>query len=220
MSTAAAEQIPQDFDTYLTKAQDRVLQLAAERKDPPPEDFRQDAAIEKLWLEANCPERHSKAKLSEGPNQWVQTLNKVLRREPGYLIALVGIRGNGKTQLAVELIRERTNDLKPARFCSATEFFMTIKAGYSSDSPELETIKAFTKPFLLVIDELGKRSENQWENLLLFELLNRRYNAMKDTLIISNQGRKEAEDSLGASIVSRMNETGGFIECDWPSFRV
>jgi hypothetical protein len=138
----------------------------------------------------------------------------------GCLIALVGNRGCGKTQLAVEAIRFCANKGKRARYCTATEFFMEVKATYGNESrSEKNVLDEFSRPLLLVIDEVGQRSESEWENRLLFELLNRRYNALKDTLLISNQTSDEFSKSMGPSLVSRMVETGGLIECRWPTYR-
>jgi len=42
---------------------------------------------------------------------------------------------------------------------------------------------------------------------------------MNDTILTCNLGTEELAASLGPSIVSRMEEGGGVIECNWPSFR-
>jgi len=55
---------------------------------------------------------------------------------------------------------------------------------------------------------------------MLFELLNRRYNDLKDTILIANKSKAEFQDYIGPSLASRMNETGGIVECNWPSFRI
>lgn len=97
---------------------------------------------------------------------------------------------------------------------------MEIKAAYqSADRSEKDVLAEFTRPLLLVMDEIGQRSDSDWENRLLFEFLNRRYHSLKDTLLISNQTVDGFTKSLGPSLISRMQETGGLIECDWPSYR-
>lgn len=151
----------------------------------------------------------------------LQALETRLDSKRGILVGLVGGRGNGKTQMAVELMRHTVNKMLAARFITAIGFFMEIKATYrrESDKTEKAVMDEFCAPQLLVLDEISKRSDSNWENDLLFELLNRRYNDQKDTILISNQPQAELEAFLGASIVSRMNETGGFVPCTWPTFR-
>lgn len=176
--------------------------------------------VHSMLESSNIPLRHKKRTDLDRSGQWAKTEDGLRQRlGSGFLIALTGLRGNGKTQLGVELIRSSCKALKPSRFCSATEFFMAIKAGYTNQKSEEDIVKSFQRPRLLVIDEIGVRSESDWENRLLFELLNRRYNSLTDTLLITNQEASKLRDSIGPSLASRCVETGGVINCDWPTFR-
>jgi DNA replication protein DnaC len=178
------------------------------------------SAIRSSW---NAPKRHA-TRAEFGAGRWLEQLCSVktmLGKGGGLIIALVGGRGNGKTQMAVELMKWYTEDLKSATFTTAVEFFMAIKATYKAQSltGEVEIMERFRKPKLLVIDEIGKRGQTEWENTLLFELLNSRYNDMLDSVLIDNRSKEEFIDMIGPSLASRMNEGGGIIECTWPSFR-
>ena len=155
---------------------------------------------------------------------WLDAFNAAklkMETAKGATLALVGWRGNGKTQMAVELIKLRCQHLKSARFVTAVEFFMHVKRSYKPDweESEIDVLAQFRKYSLLVIDEIGKCGETEWQNTLLFELLNRRYNSMKDTILICNRTKEEFEAMIGPSLASRMNEGGGILVCDWPSFR-
>lgn len=179
------------------------------------------ARAAELMLASKAPKRQQERAEIDRSGPWGDTESKVAAKlGSGFLIALIGIRGCGKSQLGVELIRRNAQDFKASRFCSAMEFFMEIKAGYKEDGEaEKVVLREFERPSLLVIDELGQRSENEWENRLLYELINRRYNNVTDTLLISNQDSSQLESAIGPSLVSRMRETGGVIECDWSSYR-
>ena len=179
--------------------------------------------FQRLLSDAQVPKRHSEKNI-EKVGEWaekLQTLSNLIAGKNGPLIALVGVRGNGKTQLAVELIRETCRAQKAALFATATEFFMEIKSSFKRDSDldESEILHNYERPFLLVIDEIGKRGGTDWENNLLFELLNRRYNAMKPTVLIDNRSLSDFVETIGPSLASRMTEGGGIIECKWESFR-
>lgn len=185
------------------------------------EHERKVARFREKW---KAPERQ--LNLKEGDTdrtgKWAETEHKLLARlGTGFLIALIGTRGGGKTQLGVQLMKATTARLKTALYCSVTEFFMEIKATYKPDNfkTELDVIKEFRRPALLVLDEAGRRGETDWEDRLLFELLDKRYQDCKDTLLISNQTEIEFHQSIGPSLASRMLETGGIITCDWESFR-
>lgn len=178
--------------------------------------------ILRLQAAARPPERQWNRTSLDRAGPWGErerSLCAMLGR--GFLVALIGIRGNGKTQLGAELIRYVTSTAKPARYASATEFFMDVKASYrdTAAQAEREVVEGYRKPSLLVLDEAGQRAETEWENRLLFELINKRYADMRDTLLIANQSESEFLTSIGPSLASRMHESGGIIQCDWPSFR-
>lgn len=152
------------------------------------------------------------------------------------MFALIGQRGTGKTQLAVDLIKERIdlevfkhengpNPLSvmslPTRYYEALDFFTEIKSTYRKDAPrtQQDIIEAFATIPLIVFDEIGVRGETKWEDDLFFSMMNKRYASRRDTLLIGNVKAPELAATVGPSIASRMQETGGIIECSWSSFR-
>jgi DNA replication protein DnaC len=167
--------------------------------------------------------RHRKTIDLLGHDQWrskYQTLCDLLGT--GFLAALLGPRGTGKTQMAAELIRRYifNADAPSCRYVRATDIFMAIRCAYRNDGPsERDQISGFTRPQLLVIEESHVRGGSDWEDRLLTDLIDRRYGAMKDTLLLSNQNEQDFRASIGYSVYSRLTETGGVIMCDWESFR-
>lgn len=146
----------------------------------------------------------------------------------GSIIALVGPRGTGKTQLAAELIRTTIREstysapnYTPEWTCymTATQFFMRVKGSYDGKENEREILKDLTTPPILVIDELHERKCSEWENSLLTTLIDTRYGYERDTILISNQDRDDFVQNIGQSAADRMNEGGGIIEMNWKSFR-
>lgn len=139
----------------------------------------------------------------------------------GFLFALVGTRGNGKTQLGVELMKQATAAGRSAKYSAAMDFFVAIKDTYRKESKlsEKDILATYTRPQLLVVDEFGKRGETEWASNLMFSALDKRYNWVRDTLLIDNRTKAEFIAALGPSLASRMQETGGIIECNWGTFR-
>lgn len=178
--------------------------------------LRQAKVLRESW---NLPERF-KATAPERIGPWGETLIGIQEKlGSGFTVALIGNRGSGKTQLAAELMKVVTENGRMAYYTTATGFFMRVKASYGTEESELDVINAFRKPRLLVIDEAGKQPEKEWHSNLMFELLNARYGDMTDTILIDNRTKKELEAASGDSLVSRIRETGGVIDCNWPSFR-
>ena len=177
-----------------------------------------------MFAEATLPALH---KSHHGPSlndsePWKCVMDKLRSKaKKAFTIALIGNRGCGKTQLGVSLLMSGLNSGLSSKFVSITRLLMEIKATYTkgSSETEIQVMDRYTRFQLLVIDEFSRRTEKDWNDQLLFELLNARYNAQRGTLLISNDTRDGFSSSVGPSIMSRMTETGGVIECNWPSFR-
>jgi DNA replication protein DnaC len=181
--------------------------------------------IVELTSAANIPARHFRKTgldiLPHAAGEWNDALRNLKSKiGTGFLVALIGTRGTGKTQMGVELIRTQINRLKSAQFTTAMDIFLAVKSSYRKDGQDERVIVAeFCKPRLLVIDEIQERAETPWEDRILTHLIDRRYNDEKDTLLIGNLTPDQFAQHVGASILSRLNETGGIVQCDWESFR-
>ena len=156
--------------------------------------------------------------------------------EKGGIVVFHGTRGGGKTRMASELAKKADIPKdKTARFDSgfgmkcgysptyvtAMGFFLEVRATYakSSTKTEAEVVKRLTTPSFLCIDEIQERSDSVWENRLLTHVIDARYGADLPTVLIANLKEDELKASLGPSIMSRIQETGGSIEFNWGSYR-
>lgn len=178
--------------------------------------------VDNLRQHWGAPERHVKRMSVDMSGDWGAWLTKIQSTlGSGKTWAICGIPGNGKTQMAVEAMKRATQMGLSARYVAATEFFAAIKATYRKDwsETEMHVIERYRRPRLLVIDEVGKRGDTDWENNLLFHLLDKRYQDMTDTIVLANLSAEGMANSLGPSLADRMSETGGLIECTWPSRR-
>lgn len=170
---------------------------------------------------ANVPERHIRNVDGEYAAEWASVRDKMLDQiGGGFAFALLGNRGTGKTQLGVHLIVQSARLGRTCLYAKAMDFFLTVRATYKSETQtELEAIEAFTEPGILVLDELQVRGETEFEDRMLTYMLDKRYDAMRDTILIANLTEKAFRESMGYSISDRLVETGGVIECNWKSFR-
>jgi DNA replication protein DnaC len=93
-----------------------------------------------------------------------------------------------------------------------------VNEGAGLKRTELQVLESLGRPSLLVLDEIGQRTESEWENRTFFKVLNARYYDMSDTILTCYLTLQELRQNLGPSLVDRMKEGGGMVECNWPSF--
>ncbi len=175
-----------------------------------------------LFFNSGVPLRHAR-KIAQEPQQgpWLDSFKKA--RETlggGVILAFMGKRGAGKTHMATALIRHSCSNLKQAVYVKAITVFLTVRKCYKSDGvDELSVIKEFCNPSLLVIDAMEERGETPFEDRILNHIIDARYDALKDTILITNQTPEAFSESVGPSVVSRIHEAGEKIVFDWDSFR-
>ena len=137
--------------------------------------------------------------------------------EKGFL--LMGGPGLAKTRLAVGAIAELT--LQKAVECVFTDFFFLLadlREAYSAGISENEVIGPLINAEILVIDEMGKGRSSEWEQNILDQLISKRYNSSKKTLVTTNYVARDSlskksrnntevlEDRVGERIASRLYE--------------
>jgi len=107
---------------------------------------------------------------------------------PAYIYGPVG---RGKTHLAVGFLREailKTGE-EAGRFIRAVDLFKEIRDTFSEKSARNERalLEEFGKAVpLLVIDDLGTEKVSEWVEQTLYDLIDRRYGELLDTIITSN----------------------------------
>lgn len=140
----------------------------------------------------------------------------------GASLVLTGAPGTGKTHLACALAsRVMTDHLATVMFGTVATMLRHIKSTYRRDSErsEQQAIDDLTRPDLLILDEVGVQIGSEHEKLLMFEILNARYQDCRPTVLISNLSSIELEDYLGHRVMDRYRECGSVIGFDWPSHR-
>lgn len=145
-----------------------------------------------------------------------KNLLKLLQSNQGPLIILIGDRGTGKTVMTTWW----AGMLGFGLYTKAFDLFAAVRKTYHDDSKvrEHEVLERYRRTDFLVIDEAQERKESDWENTLLTNLIDKRYDALKPTIIIANLKRDALDAALGPSIIRRASETGGIVNCDWPPY--
>ena len=141
----------------------------------------------------------------------------------GMSLVFCGTTGTGKTHLACAIanfvIKEHA---KTAIFLSVIDAVRRVKETYkkSTKETEREAISWFLQPDLLILDEVGVQFGSDTEKMILFEIVNKRYESMKPTIFLSNLSPENLNEFVGERIMDRMKEGGGrILTFNWSSLR-
>tara|TARA_R110002020_G_scaffold26072_5_gene84369 strand:+ start:2608 stop:3147 length:540 start_codon:yes stop_codon:yes gene_type:complete len=161
---------------------------------------------------------------------WWSTYEYILNnlgKDSGSIFIITGKRGVGKTQMAACIVRIMCLTFRSASYRRASDMYAILKATFDSKSSELTLIDRWSekpkgddnKSRLMIIDDMQDRANSDWESRTLNQIVDRRYGNCLDTILITNEKRTNIQQTIGPSIISRADETGGIIECTWDSFR-
>ncbi|MBP7526100.1 MAG: ATP-binding protein [Propionivibrio sp.] len=135
----------------------------------------------------------------------------------------LGKPGTGKTHLAVGIgLRIMHRDSRTVLFTTVIRAIRRVKDTWNRESTESETqaIAALAFPDLLILDEVGVQFGSDAEKLILFDVLNERYERRRPTLLLSNLALDDVKAYLGERVFDRLREDGGeAIPFDWASWR-
>lgn len=168
--------------------------------------------------DANIPARHWFApfKAEEKAKAAIDAISDAPR---GATTVIIGPRGTGKTQVAVEVARLCLTDECSVEYLTPVDLFLALRSArrWASELGELETFNRFAGCQLLIVDEIGQSIGTPEEAAIFFRLIDKRYSELKRTILIGNFPASSLESVLGPSIVSRVGEGGGIIDCTrWP----
>lgn len=148
----------------------------------------------------------------------------------GRSLVLTGKTGTGKTHLANAIANQVIESGREVLYITVRELVGQVKETWrkSAEQTERTVIKNFVDVDLLLLDEVGVQFDTDAERMIMFDVINGRYENVKPTIVISNlaiDSKDEKEQTirkvLGDRVLDRLREGGGTqISFDWESHRV
>ena len=111
---------------------------------------------------------------------------------------------------------------RQAVFTSVMRAVRSVKDTYGKGTgrTEAQAIRDLVAPDLLILDEVGVQHGSDTEKLILFEIINGRYEAARPAIVISYLDAEGLEQFLGEQAFDRLREGGGrLMVFDWHSHR-
>jgi len=167
-------------------------------------------------------------------------LNIDQNREVGRSIIIYGPPGTGKTLIICCMIKEIIKksyvayefnekysdfEFKEHDYCSLylTEYHLIrrIKDTWKNSGPDEQMIiNQCCEPDVLIIDEVGISFGSETEKILLYQVINGRYERSLPTILASNLNFEDLTRHCGERIIDRMRENQGIkLLFNWDSYR-
>ena len=118
-------------------------------------------------------------------------------------LVLMGAPGTGKTYLMTGFVFQCTiNHGISCMFRPFDKLLSELKEGYATGKSEMETIAPLLEADFLIIDDLGKGRNTEWELNILDTLITERYNSNNPIMVTSNHTEKE-ETTIKERLLSK-----------------
>lgn len=147
--------------------------------------------------------------------------------DAGRCLIFSGKTGNGKTHLANAIANHIITKGWSPFFITVRELVGTVKATWNkrSEKSEIQVIREYVNQHLLIIDEIGVQFDSDAERMILFDVINGRYEEQLPTIILSNYPVDSSDGvsirkTLGDRVLDRLRENGGkIVQFNWESYR-
>jgi len=132
-----------------------------------------------------------------------------------------GAPGTGKSHLSCGIILELYKRFNVCRI-DLPDLIREIRATWRRDSQRSEesVLNWYGTLDLLILEEIGTGAGSDDEKARVFQVMNRRYESMLPTILVSNLSVPELEKEAGERVVDRMREGDrSLVIFDWESMR-
>lgn len=192
------------------------IQIMSDEEIDAIEEVRNKGDLVKRLESSGVPERYLDETFDTfDGNEKIPVIEYVKADHRGFLI-LMGKVGTGKTHIACACLRERSGNYIDV---PTLEIEVECSRDFSSPENKLKILDKYAKSPFLIIDEIGRASNQAVEKAILYYIMNKRYNSRKPTVIITNFGDQELAQYLGTAIIDRIAESRIRVEFTKDSYR-
>jgi len=151
---------------------------------------------------------------------FVESFHKCLNN--GTNLIFSGRAGTGKTHLMCVIGNELMQNGYSTFFVSALQACQRIKGCYrdSLANERLKLMASFTTCDILLLDDAGVQFNTETDKLILYEIINARYENLKPMIVTTNLDRPTLTTCLHERVMSRLEEANSrHVIFDFESYR-
>jgi DNA replication protein DnaC len=169
-------------------------------------------------FESFVADTEPKRKALEIASQFAEKFDEHFR--DGTTVIFSGPPGTGKSHLAIASAMA-VMSTGTVLYLNALDLVRMVRDTWRRDSEMTESavLTELSTVSLLVIDEIGVQYGTEGEQVILFDVLNRRYRDLMPTILLTNLGKAGMKEFLGDRSFDRLREGGIWVTFDWESHR-
>lgn len=142
------------------------------------------------------------AKMVATPHQ-MEIISRWLNN-PKNMLTIMGPPGTGKTYLCMAVANYLfEKNLHPV-FFREQGFYEELQRGFSGDKNQYEIINRIAEYDFLILDDVGACGVTDWKEEVFFDLIDRRYNNQKPTLLTTNLDISSMQQTWGDRLARRI----------------
>jgi DNA replication protein DnaC len=158
-------------------------------------------------IRAAIPPKYHRASLTDFGPVLIETKIIPWLGNPTEGMVLIGEAGSGKTHLACAIVRALYEIGKKAKFCRASDLYLEIRQSYHGhDLGEMAIMARYCSTPTLILDDIGAGSLSDHERRILLDVLDRRGNDCRPTVVTTNLSLDQIRGLMDERISSRLKE--------------
>lgn len=170
-----------------------------------PGQVKQCVCLIEKSIQSSLPVKYRQARLIDFSRATTELITKWLAA-PTEGLFIVGPTGSGKTHLAAAIVRALYETGKKASFRRASEMYLQIRHSYNgTELSETALLAGYCGTPMLVLDDVAAGSLSDHERRIALEVIDRRGNNERPTVVTSNLSIEEIREKMDERISSRLS---------------
>jgi DNA replication protein DnaC len=127
-------------------------------------------------------------------------------------LILIGATEVGKTHLLTATVTEGLRTGKYSRYVTEDDLLKELKEALALYGSDRRVISRYASYDLLAIDEIGRGKQTEYSDTILFSIINKRHEGMRQTMLAGNLTVKELTTYYDDAQLRRLKDGGRVIE--------